>query len=420
MNIKDVIKAAHSIPSKGLGVYKHNSESFKLIEFDRKPVGEKDIVIKTLYAGICHSDIHTAYGHWGGFPKGFDYLIPGHEIVGKVIGIGDKVTKHKVGDIIGIGCMVDSCGQCCACEHNVEFLCKDCVLTYGSKDKEGNLTQGGYSNSYVLNEDFAIKIPRGAILEKTPSLMCAGITTFSPIRRANVKDSDLCCVLGLGGLGHMACKYLKALGCEVIAIDTKDKGEFAQKLGIKFAQIEDKLDKSFYCKFDFVISTIPYEYDLNDYLQLVKPGGDFAIVGLPPYEECPDVNLKDMILKYPGVKIWGSQIGGIEETQLCVDFSVKHDIYPDIEKIEPTVEAIQEAYKRMLDGDIDGRFVIDIEKLNDSKKDVEFAEKGTKLNKNKYGYPDDIASDEDFMSFIESLSDYAPNQQPYTADYNTY
>lgn len=354
------------IKSVGFGI-ERSGDKFQEIHFSRRPLGHKDILIDILYAGICHSDLHTVRQHWGDvkFP-----IIPGHEILGVVKEKGDQVSKFEIGDYVGVGCMVDSCGECCACNNDREQECEDSVLTYGSIDKKHNneYTQGGYSTNYVLNENFGIKINPKANMKKVPSLMCAGITVFSPIHEANVEEGMICGVLGLGGLGHMAVQYLNALGCTVIAFDKEDKEDFAKKLNCKFVQVEnDDVDESFFKKFDFIISTIPYEYNINTYLKLSKPGSNFVIVGLPPYDECPQVSIKDMILNYPSVKIWGSMIGGIKETQLCADFSIANDIYPIVEEIEPTIDDINMAYGQMYSGKIDGRFVINMKNFHNKK-----------------------------------------------------
>lgn len=317
-------------------------------------------MIEILYAGICHSDLHTVENHWGeaGFP-----LVPGHEIVGKVIKVGKNVNDFKPGDCAGIGCMVNSCGECCACDHDREQECKKVVLTYNAKNWDDNdeITQGGYSTCYVLNHRFAIKVKCDEEdLPKIPSLMCAGITTFSPIVQAGVKEKSIVFVAGLGGLGHMAAQYLKVIDCQVVAFDTRDREDLARAVDVKFAKIEDdgEIDESFNKKFDFGIITIPYKYDLKKYLRLLHCGGKLAIVGLPPYDECPGISIKDLILEFPGVELFGSLIGGIRETQECVDFSVAKGIYPIVHEIEPTGDAIDEAYREMRDGDVDGRFVI--------------------------------------------------------------
>lgn len=351
------------IKAVGFGYIKPDS-GFQRINFTRRPVGPKDIQIEILYAGICHSDIHTVLNHWDKVEK---YpLIPGHEIFGKCTAIGDQVTNFSVGDLVGIGCMVDSCKECQSCKNGREQDCCKTVLTYASFDwrHDNEYTQGGYSNTIVVSEDFAIKFPKEVKQEKAAPLLCAGITTYSPIKQANVSERDIVGVIGLGGLGTMAVKYMKELGCKVIAFDTSDKEKYADKLGIGFVCMKDGIDESLYRKFDFMISTVPYKYDINDYLPLMKYNGSFAIVGLPPYDECPSISIKDMILKYPGVKIFGSQIGGIQETQECVNFSVAKNIYPEAEIIEPNTESLDKAYKSLLNGNVEGRFVIDMRHMS--------------------------------------------------------
>lgn len=354
------------IKSVGFGIEKSENK-FQKISFSRRPLGEHDILIDILYAGICHSDLHTVRNHW---QKVEHYpIIPGHEILGKVVQVGTGVTKFEVGDYAGIGCMVDSCCECSSCQSGRQQDCQKAVLTYASKDwkHDNEWTQGGYSNKYVLSENFAIKIDKDADMKRVPSLMCAGITVFSPIHQANVNEDSVCGILGLGGLGHMAAQYLKALGCKkIMAIDKNDKSDFAEKLGIKFAKT-DEVNETFNRQFDFIISTIPYEYDVHKYLNMMKYNGDFVFVGLPPFEECQKmtVNIMEFIMNHQNVKIWGSQIGGIEETQLCADFSIKNKIYPIVKEIEPTPEAINKAYEEMANGNIDGRYVINMKLLSD-------------------------------------------------------
>jgi uncharacterized zinc-type alcohol dehydrogenase-like protein len=291
-------------------------QNFQRIEFTRPAIGDDDILIEILYAGICHSDLHTVENHWGeaNFP-----LVPGHEIVGKVIRCGKDVKKFKTGDYAGIGCMINSCGECCACDHGREQECKKMVLTYNAKNWDDNdeITQGGYSTCYVVKQDFAIKVDcKEEDLPKIPSLMCAGITTFSPIRQANVEEGSTVFVAGFGGLGHMAAQYLKAINCQVVAFDIEDREELARAVDVKFAKIEEdgEIDESFEKKFDFGIITIPYNYDLKKYMRLLHCGGKLAIVGIPPYDECPSISIKDLILEFPGVELFGSLIGGISET----------------------------------------------------------------------------------------------------------
>ena len=363
-------------------------QNFQKIEFTRPAIGDDDMLIEILYAGICHSDLHTVENHWGeaNFP-----LVPGHEIVGKVIRCGKDVKKFKAGDYAGIGCIINSCGECCACDHGREQECKKIVLTYNAKNWNDNdeITQGGYSTCYVVKQDFVIKVDcKEEDLPKIPSLMCAGITTFSPIRQANVEEGSTVFVAGFGGLGHMAAQYLKAINCQVVAFDIEDREELARAVDVKFAKIEEdgEIDESFEKKFDFGIITIPYNYDLKKYMRLLHCGGKLAIVGIPPYDECPDISIKDLIHEFPGVELFGSLIGGISETQLCVDFSIKANIFPIVEEIEPTAEAIDEAYQKMRNREVDGRFVIkmkDFDKPEDkeeiTKAILSFADAGADL-----------------------------------------
>lgn len=366
-----------TIKAVGFGLTR-SEVAFDKLSVARPQLGENSLLVKMLRSGICHSDVHTALGHWGDvkYP-----IIPGHEGLGRVIEKGKAVTDFEVGDLVGIGCMIDSCGECYSCKTNREQDCEKVVLTYNSVDWKNNnfRTHGTYSSKYVINSKFAIHVPENADLDRTPSLMCAGITVFSPIRQANVKEGDTVAVLGLGGLGHMAVKMLQELGCTVIAMDLHDKEEFARKLNVPFVRINysEELDKSYHKKFDFVISTIPYQYDINYYLPMMKYNGTFAIVGLPPYDECSSVSIKDLILKYPNVRIMGSQIGGIEETQLCVDFCIAANIYPEVTKINADAESLNQAYLDLLNGNVDGRYVINLEGIEDGSVKEEVASDGS-------------------------------------------
>lgn len=359
------------IKSVGFGLNEPMGK-FQRIEFTRRPVEDHDILIEILYAGICHSDIHVARGEWGKWHD--SKLIPGHEIVGIVKEVGKEVTKFKVGDIAGIGCMVCSCGECENCKNGLEQYCDDgTVLTYDSADYHHNdeITRGGYSTNYVLHENFAVKISKTAAnkLEKIPSLMCAGITTYSPIASADV-EGKVCAVAGLGGLGHMAVKYLHSFGAkEVYAFDTVNKGDYAKDLDITFMNANERNFKKCFEKFDFLISTIPFDYNLEDYLSMVKRGGSLAIVGLPEFSaNKTNFTVKTLIFEGGNKKIWGSQIGGIAETQECVDYSIKHSIYPDVEIISPDPEEINKAYENVRNGKVRFRYVIDMSKLGKTEK----------------------------------------------------
>lgn len=347
---------------------------FHVIDFNRHEPKEHDIVIDIIYAGICHSDIHTVYQHWG---KVKLPLIPGHEILGIVTAVGNEVTKFKVGDYAGIGCLVGSCHHCSACDNDEEQYCENgAVLTYASHDQynNGEYTQGGYSINYVVDERMAIKVPKGVDYKRVPSLMCAGITTYSPIHQSKVQPNWKCAVIGFGGLGHMAVKYLKDIGCEVDTYDIVDKDN---KLGTNFTKVtkSTKLPKH---KYDFIISTVPYDYDLKDYIGMAKRHSDFAIVGVPPYNKTPNIDVTDIVIKYPGVHIYGSQIGGIKETQECVDYSLAHNIYPDVVLIEPTTESIEKAYDDVINGKVEFRYCINMKDFN---KEVSKHQEGGNMGK---------------------------------------
>lgn len=394
---------------KSKGFAYENDGHFHEIEFNRHDPKEHDIVIDIIYAGICHSDIHTVYQHWG---KVKLPLIPGHEILGVVTEVGPEVTKFKVGDYAGIGCLVGSCHHCSACDNDEEQYCENgAVLTYASNDQynNGEYTQGGYSINYVVDERMAIKVPKGVDYKRIPSLMCAGITTYSPIRQSKVQSGWKCAVIGFGGLGHMAVKYLKSIGAEVDTYDIVDK---ENKLGTNFTKVtkSTKLPKH---KYDFIISTVPYYYDLKDYIGMAKRHSDFAIVGLPPYNNTPDIDVTDIVIKYPGVHIYGSQIGGIKETQECVDYSLAHDIYPDVVLIEPTAESIEKAYKNVIDGKVEFRYCINMKDFN---KEISKHQEGGSMGKIKISIGDkeytvrEALSPEDKQKGIMGVSELPANE----------
>ena len=363
-----------------IGIAYNNQNHFQYYSFNRHDIGENDILIKIQYAGICHSDLHTVKQHWG---KAILPLVPGHEILGLVERVGSKVTKFKVGDYAGIGCLINSCGECPDCQQNHEQYCYKSILTYGSKDwKHDNIyTQGGYSNNYVVSEDFAIKVPKDADLKRVPSLMCAGITVYSPIKESKVQKGDKVAVIGIGGLGHMALQYLQLIGCDVTGYDIVDKSDVCKKYNAHFIKV-DAEHNNFEDKrtFDFLLSTVPYSYNLKEYVELVKRYGKIAIVGLPKFQDMPELSIKDLIFEGGNITIMGSQIGGIDLTQRCVDTSIKNNIYPDVEEIQPTPQSIEKAYSRLLKGDIKSRFVMDMTKMN-------FSEGRLKVDKKQEGGP---------------------------------
>lgn len=353
------------IPARGFAVYEEKG-NFKPYEFTRRSIGDNDIQIEILYAGICHSDLHHVFADWGEeeYP-----MVPGHEIAGRVVAVGKNTRKFKVGDYAGIGCMIGSCRHCDACEHNLEQYCEEgAIMTYHGIDRyNGNEhTQGGYSDTYVVPEDFAIKIPRSADMAKVAPLLCAGITSYSPLMQAGVKKGDKVGIAGFGGLGHMGVQYAVALGAEVTVFDiTEDKREDALRMGaIRYVNVNNPeelsgLDKTF----DFILSTIPAKYEPVMYLKMLKFNGQLGIVGLPAFRNMPSLTVADLVLPGARRKVFGSQIGGIKETQEMLDYSVLHHIYPEVEVIEAIGRQIDNAYRNVMDGKVKFRYVIDMKTM---------------------------------------------------------
>lgn len=331
------------IPSKGMATFSKEPH-FQPYTFTRHAVGENDILIDIMYSGICHSDIHMGKNEWR--PVAYPF-VGGHEIAGRVVKIGKNVTKYKVGDYAGIGCIVNSCGECEYCKKGEEQFCeKGMVGTYASKDYKHNdeITQGGYANNYVVSEKYAIKIPKNADMKRVAPLLCAGVSTYSPIRFAKVKKGDHVAVAGFGGLGHMAVQYLKALGAEVTVFDiTEEKKTDAQRLGaVKYVNVNQAEEmKGLKDQFTFIISTIPAKYDPVTYVKMLKEGGELAIVGLPANENTPVIPTSQLVYAAHR-KVYGSLIGGIAETQETLDYSIAHNIYPEVEVI--AADKIDEAY----------------------------------------------------------------------------
>jgi len=351
------------IPAKGFAVFSGDGQ-FKPFEFTRHAVGDNDIEIKILYAGICHSDLHHVRQDWGKeeFP-----MVPGHEIAGRVVKVGKNVTKFKVGDMAGVGCMVNSCGECEFCKEDKEQYCKGVVMTYHGHDQFHNneRTQGGYSNNIVLTANFAIKVPANAKIEKVAPLLCAGITTYSPIHAVGVKKGDKVGVAGFGGLGHMAVQYMVALGAEVTVFDiTEDKRADAKRLGaVRYVNVNNPEDlKGLDNTMSFIISTIPQKYDPSMYMKMLKLDGQLCIVGLPATANAPSIRI-DQFVWQGGRKVFGSQIGGIKETQEMLDYSVANNIYPEVEVIKADGADITAAYQKVLDGKVKFRYVIDMSTL---------------------------------------------------------
>ncbi|PTT38704.1 hydroxyacid dehydrogenase [Chryseobacterium sp. HMWF028] len=326
----------------------------------RREVTSKDVEIEILYCGVCHSDLHTARNDWGGslYPA-----VPGHEIVGRITKVGSEVSKFKVGDLAGVGCIVDSCGHCDSCKHDLEQYCLNGFTgTYNGKDKHlGGHTFGGYSQKVVVDSHHVLKVPENLDLAAVAPLLCAGITTWSPLKHWNVGPGSKVAVVGLGGLGHMAIKLAKGLGAEVTLFSrTPGKTEDAKQLGADHVIIstdEAQMD-SVKGKFDVIIDTVPYVHDINPYVTTLNISGTHVLVGYLGGLE-PILNTVPMILGRKSVA--GSVIGGIAETQELLDFCGEHNIVSEIEMIK--MQDINEAYERMLKSDVRYRFVIDMQSL---------------------------------------------------------
>ena len=349
------------IPSKGYALFSKDG-NFTPYEFTRHAVGNNDVLIEILYAGICHSDLHHAREDWR---KETYPMVPGYEIAGRVVKVGKNVTKLKVGDFAGVGCLVNSCGDCEHCRKGEEQYCDKRVLTYASKDIYHNneMTQGGYSNNIVVSEKFAIKVPKYAQLEKVAPLLCAGITTYSPIKFTKVMKGDKVAVAGFGGLGHMAVLYAVALGAQVTVFDiTEEKRQDAMKMGaVNYFNVRNPEElKGLDNSFRVIISTIPAKYDPAMYLKMLKLDGELVILGLPAKADTPSVDIGTLIWQARR-KIYGSQIGGIRETQEMLDYSVANNIYPRVEIIP--IQKLDEAYQKVLAGEVNFRYVIDMSTL---------------------------------------------------------
>ena len=325
--------------------------------FERRAVGAHDVQIEIQFCGVCHSDLHQIKNDW--FPGIFP-MVPGHEIVGKVIAVGDHVKKFKVGDLAGVGCMVDSCQVCDNCKADLEQYCEEGnTQTYNNKGRDGVPTYGGYSNNIVVREEFVLHISTKLPLAATAPLLCAGITTYSPLKHWKVGKGHKLAVLGLGGLGHMAVKFGVAFGAEVTVLSTSpSKEDAAKKLGAHhFVVTTDKAQlKAVKGSFDFILDTVSADHDMNMYLGLLRTNGVHIVVGVPaPYAIHP------FSLIGGRKSLAGSGIGGIAETQEMLDFCAEHNIVSDIELID--IKDITKAYERMLKGDVRYRFVIDIASL---------------------------------------------------------
>ena len=320
----------------------------------RREVGPNDVLIEIAYAGICHSDIHTVNGDWG--PQPYP-LVPGHEIVGTVAEIGPEVTGHAVGDRVGVGCMVNSCGQCTNCRNGDEQYCAEgMVPTYGGADRDGTITQGGYSTHVVVDAGFVLSVPASLDLAAAAPLLCAGITTYSPLRRWGAGPGRKVAVVGLGGLGHLAVKIAAAMGAEVTVLSQSlKKKEDGLRLGAEhyYATSDPAAFEQLAGSFDLVLNTVSAVIDVDAYLSLLTVDGALVNVGAPA--EPLSLNVFSLI---GGRRTYaGSMIGGIAETQEMLDFCAEHGIVPETELI--SADRVNEAYERVLASDVRYRFVID-------------------------------------------------------------
>ncbi|MCX7106914.1 MAG: NAD(P)-dependent alcohol dehydrogenase [Methylococcales bacterium] len=347
---------------KTIGYAAHTKTSpLAPFSFERREPLPNDVQIKILFCGVCHSDIHQVRNEWGNstFP-----MVPGHEIVGKVTQVGSEVTRFKIGDSVGVGCMVGSCGTCPDCQDNLEQYCNNAEFTYNSPDKHsGGTNYGGYSGQIVVNQDFVLHISAKLDLAAAAPLLCAGITTYSPLKHWNVSKGDKVGIVGLGGLGHMAIKFAHAFGAHVVLFTTSPgKTEDAKRIGaddVVISKNPEEMDKHI-ASFDFILSTVAASHNLDAYTALLKRDGTLCLVGVPDQPH-PSPAIGNLIFKRRSIA--GSLIGGIKETQEMLDFCAEHAITSDIEMIP--IQQINEAYERVLKSDVKYRFVIDLASLTE-------------------------------------------------------
>ncbi|OFC69487.1 NAD(P)-dependent alcohol dehydrogenase [Alteromonas confluentis] len=346
---------------KTIGYAAHSSDAHMVpYHFERRNLRDNDVAIEILYSGVCHSDLHTVNGDWGDQPYP---LVPGHEIVGKVIEVGADVKNYEVGQHVAVGCMVDSCQSCDQCDHGEEQYCRNGMTpTYGAPDRiSGEITQGGYSKHIVVREEFVLQVPESLDLARTAPILCAGITTFSPLRTWGVKAGSRVGVIGLGGLGHMAVKLAVAMGAEVTVLSrSNSKEETAKALGAKriLASTDENAMKQAGSSFDLIIDTVPVKHDVDVYMPLLDIDGTLAIVGqVGPMEDFMTVPLV-----MGRRRVAGSLIGGIKETQEVLDFCAEHDIHPECKMIK--ADEVNDAFASLAKGDVAHRYVIDMASLS--------------------------------------------------------
>ena len=328
------------------------------LQITRRDMGTRDVAIDIAYCGICHSDIHQVRNEWGNslYP-----MVPGHEIAGIVTAVGKSVKRFKVGDKVGVGCMVDSCRECPDCKEGLEQFCGKTVFTYNSLEGDNKtLAQGGYSAKIVVDQDFVLRIPKNLPLDRTAPLLCAGITTYSPLRHWKAGPGKRVAIIGLGGLGHMAVKIAHAMKAEVTVLTrTLDKKDDAKRLGADhvYATSDAKTFEQLIRHFDLIINTVSMKLDWGQYLGLLKRDGSMVLLGVP--SDAPQLHAFSLIMGRRSLA--GSLIGGIKETQEMLDFCGKHNITADIELIP--IGKVNEAYERVLKAQVRYRFVIDMASL---------------------------------------------------------
>lgn len=338
---------------------KSSDADLKEMTIERRDVTDRDVKIEISYCGVCHSDIHTVRNDWGGskYP-----VVPGHEIIGRVVEVGSDVSNFKKGELVGVGCMVDSCRECSACKDDLEQFCEEGMVgTYNGKDKHlGGHTFGGYSETIVVDKYYVLKVPENLEEKAVAPLLCAGITTYSPLKHWNVKKGDKVGVIGLGGLGHMGIKIAAAMGAEVVMITTSPaKADDAKRLGASSVLISKNEDdmKKHKGSFDFLLNTVPVKHDINPYIQLLKRDSTMCMVGA--IEPLEPMHGGGLIMGRK--RVAGSLIGGIKETQEMLDFCGEHNIVSDVEMID--MDTINTAYERVTNSDVKYRFVIDMQSL---------------------------------------------------------
>jgi uncharacterized zinc-type alcohol dehydrogenase-like protein len=329
-------------------------------EFQRRELRAHDVQLEVLFCGVCHSDLHQARDEW----KNSIYpVVPGHEIVGRVTAVGPDVTRHKTGDLVGVGCLVDSCRTCPSCEEGLEQYCENgWVGTYNGQDREtGDVTLGGYSTQMVVDEAFVLRVPENLDPAGTAPLLCAGITLYSPLRTWGAGPGKKVGIVGLGGLGHMGVKLARAMGAHVVLFTTsQSKVEDAKRLGAHEVVISKNAEEmeAHANSFDLIVNTVAAQHDLNPFLNLLRRDGTMTLVGAPEHDH-PSPQVFNLIMKRR--RLAGSLIGGIAETQEMLDFCGEHGITSDIELIP--MQQINDAYERILKSDVKYRFVIDLDSL---------------------------------------------------------